>query len=158
MQKMVDANAAYLQKIIEALSGKVVSMLEYKLARKDVYLHSANLSALFQRMLSEPKSKQQSETKVQQFVVLNHILFSNFATVATTLLSREVKTYPEELVHLAKKAERKLIAENEEVLTENKLNAVTTLATSGDDILMKEQLQFIYTVSKDINKLSKAID
>jgi uncharacterized membrane protein (TIGR01666 family) len=158
MHKMVEANAAYLQKIIEALSGKVVSMLEYKLARKDVYLHSANLSALFQRMLSEPKSKQHSETKVQQFVVLNHILFSNFATVATTLLSREVRTYPEELVHLAKKAERKLTAGNEEVLTENKLNALTTLATSGDDILMKEQLQFIYTVSKDINKLSKAID
>ncbi len=158
MQKMIEANAAYLQKIIEALSGKVVSMLEYKLARKDVYLHSANLSALFQRMLSEPKSKQQSETKVQQFVVLNHILFSNFATVATTLLSREVRTYPEELLQLAKKAKRKLIAENEEVATENKLNPVATLATSGDDILMKEQLQFIYTVSKDINKLSKAID
>jgi len=157
MQKMVDANAAYLQKIIEALSGKVVSMLEYKLARRDVYLHSANLSALFQRMLSEPKSKQQSETKVQQFVVLNHILFSNFATVATTLLSREVKVYPEELLQLAKKVERKLlIGEKEEVRQEVKLNAPS--ATSGDDILMKEQLQFIYTVSNDIHKLIKTID
>ncbi len=157
MQKMVDANAAYLQKIIEALSGKVVSMLEYKLARRDVYLHSANLSALFQRMLSEPKSKQQSETKVQQFVVLNHILFSNFATVATTLLSREVKVYPEELLQLAKKVERKLlIGEKEEVRQEVKLNAPS--ATSRDDILMKEQLQFIYTVSNDIHKLIKTID
>lgn len=157
MQKMIEANAAYLQKIIEALSGKVVSMLEYKLARKDVYLHSANLSALFQRMLSEPKSKQQSESKVQQFVVLNHILFSNFATVATTLLSKEVKAYPEELVQLAKKAERNLIGEKEDMPREIKLNPPAGV-TSSDDVLMKEQLQFIYTVSNDIHKLIKTID
>ncbi len=69
MQEMLKANATYLQKIIEALSGKAVSMLDYKIARRDVYLHSANLSALFQRMLSQPKSKQQSETKMQRFVV-----------------------------------------------------------------------------------------
>ena len=30
-------------------------------------------------------------------------------------------------------------------------------AISGDDILMKEQLQFIYGVSKDIHKLTKTI-
>ncbi len=107
-------------------------------------------------MLTEPKSKQTSESKVQQFVVLNHILFSNFATVATTLLSREVKAYPEELLQLAKRAERKLIGKSEEFSREVQLNAV--VATSGDDVFMKEQLQFIYTVSKDIHKLTKTID
>lgn len=156
IQKMIEANAAYLQKIIEALSGKPISMLEYKLARKDVYLHSANLSALFQRMLSEPKSKQTSESKMQQFVVLNHILFSNLATVATTLLSREVKAHPEELLQLARKAERKLIGEKEEILREMQVNRIE--ASSPDDMLMKEQLQFIYTVSKDIHKLTNTID
>jgi len=157
MEKMIEANAAYLQKIIEALSGKVVSMLEYKLARRDVYLHSANLSALFQRMLSEPKSKQTSETKVQQFVVLNHILFSNIATVATTLLAREPKIYTEEMLQLAKKTERNLIGDKEELPREIKLNPVQVPDISRDDIQMKEQLQFIYTVSNDINKLIKTI-
>ncbi|MFN2439368.1 MAG: FUSC family membrane protein [Chitinophagaceae bacterium] len=156
IQKMIEANAAYLQKIIEALSGKPISMLEYKLARRDVYLHSANLSALFQRMLSEPKSKQTSESKMQQFVVLNHILFSNLATVATTLLSREVKAHPEELLQLARKAERKLIGEKEEIPREMQVNRIE--ASSPDDMLMKEQLQFIYTVSKDIHKLTNTID
>lgn len=156
MQNMVAANAAYLQKIIEALSGKTVSMLEYKLARREVYLHSANLSALFQRMLSEPKNKQHSESKVQQFVVLNHILFSNIATVATTLLSKEPKDYPEELLLLAKKAERKLVEEKAPV-QEARLNTVQVPPTSDDDSLMREQLQFIYNVSKDIDKLTRTI-
>jgi uncharacterized membrane protein YccC len=158
MQQMVQANAAYLQKIIEALSGKTVSMLEYKLARRDVYLHSANLSALFHRMLSEPKSKQQSESKVQQFVVLNHILFSNIATVATTLLAKEVMVYPDELLQLAKKAERKLAGDKETIFQEMKIQPVDTIVSSNDDVLMKEQLQFINTVSRDIDKLTKTID
>ncbi len=157
MQNMVAANAAYLQKIIEALSGKVVSTLEYKLARRDVYLHSANLSALFQRMLSEPKNKQHSESKVQQFVVLNHILFSNIATVATTLLAKDSKVYPEELLQLAKKTERKLVEEKEVSFPPGSLNTVEAPSISGDDLLMKEQLQFIYDVSKDINKLTRTI-
>ncbi len=157
MQAMLKANAAYLQKIIEALSGKAVSMLDYKIARRDVYLHSANLSALFQRMLSEPKSKQQSKTKVQQFVVLNHILFSNIATLATTLLSREPKPYPEELLSLAKKTEKKLV-EGEEASLPQLIQMPELVASSADDLLMKEQLQFIYNVSKDIDKLTRTIE
>lgn len=157
MQNMVAANAAYLQKIIEALSGKVVSTLEYKVARREVYLHSANLSALFQRMLSEPRSKQHPESKVQQFVVLNHILFSNIATIATTVLSKEARAYPDELLQLAKKAERKLIKEKEAPVNEIKPDTVVLSATSGDDALMREQLQFIYSVSRDIDKLANTI-
>ena len=39
MQGILKANAAYLQKIIDALCGKKPSVLEYKLARKEVYLN-----------------------------------------------------------------------------------------------------------------------
>src|SRR3569833_2894976 len=98
MRGLLKANVSYMKKIVEALSGHYISMLEYKLARKDVYLNSANLSAAFQRMLSEPKSKQGSKTQIHQFVVLNHILFSNIATIATTLLSKETKVYSYELI------------------------------------------------------------
>ncbi|MDB5207719.1 MAG: hypothetical protein JWR72_2794 [Flavisolibacter sp.] len=158
MHEMVKANAAYLQKIIEALSGKVVSTLEYKLARREVYLHSANLSALFQRMLSEPKSKQYSESKVQQFVVLNHILFSNIATVATTLLAKEPRAHGESLIQLARKSERKLTGVPGSNVQENTADFFDVATTSNDDALLKEQLEFIYSVSKDIDKLTKTID
>src|SRR5436189_1233530 len=105
---ILKANSLYLQIIIEALSGKKPTMLEYKLARKDVYLNSANLSAAFQRMLSEPKSKQKKEKDLHQFVVLNHILFSNIATLASTLLSKEDKVYSSELLQVAKRARTNL--------------------------------------------------
>jgi hypothetical protein len=153
-----------MQKILEALSGHKVSMLEYKLARKDVYLNSANLSAAFQRMLSEPKSKQSSETHVHQFVVLNHILFSNIANIATILLSKETRVYPPELIQLTSKSYLKLIDSckqfGEDVtpfLSRNEPVQTSEVILTGDDALMKEQLNFIYTVSSDIDKISHTI-
>lgn len=164
MKDMLKANVVYLQKIIEALSGQKVNMLEYKLARKNVYLNSANLSAAFQRMLSEPKNKQKAEKDIHQFVVLNHILFSNSATVATTLLSRNVRTYPAELIHLAKKTVATLNESSKKLgdaipVETLKKEPVYSNETEGnaDDLLMKEQLNFICKVSTDIDKTINAI-
>src|SRR5206468_664813 len=103
MAKMLEANLSYLQKIVDSLSGIPVSVLDYKLARKDVYVSSANLSAAFQRMLSEPKSKQLDSSKVHQFVVLNHILFSNVATVALSLLNKEKPANAQQLLQTARR-------------------------------------------------------
>lgn len=162
MMDITKANMIYLQKVIKALSGQQVSLIEYKLARKEVYLHSANLSAAFQRMLSEPKSKQSSRSQLQQFVVLNHILFSNIANIATTLLAKDRKEYPAELLHLARKAYsrldecRKKCGETEELPIVEESRTANTLMLA-DDELMKEQLQFIYKVSRDIDKSSNAL-
>jgi uncharacterized membrane protein YccC len=163
MQGILKANAAYLQKIIDALAGKKPNVLEYKLARKEVYLNTANLSAAFQRMLSEPKSKQRKEKDVHQFVVLNHILFSNIATVATTLLSKEEKTYPPELIQIAKKARTALCESSkrfgeETILTSGEARPANhEIILNTDDSLMKEQLNFINKLSVDIDKTTKAL-
>lgn len=164
MRGILKANAAYLQKIIDALSGKKPSMLEYKLARKEVYLNTANLSAAFQRMLSEPKSKQKKEKDVHQFVVLNHILFSNIATVATTLLTKETRIHSTELIQVARRAKATLCESSK------KFGDETLLTTSqefhpvkyesildSDDALMKEQLNFINKLTVDIDKTTKAL-
>ena len=164
MRDMLKANAAYLQKIIDALSGQKVEMLEYKLARKDVYVHSANLSAAFQRMISEPKSKQRSEKQAHQFVVLNHILFSNIASVTTMLLTKEQKIYPKELILLAKRAHtrlvegcRKLGDEKPEVVATEKMPGAEEPEYDRDELLLREQLQFINKLSIDIDKTAGAI-
>lgn len=162
MQGIVKANALYLQKIIQALSGEKVSMLEYKLARKEVYLNSANLSAAFQRMLSEPKSKQGPRSPMHQFVVLNHILFSNIATIATALLAKEPRVHSAELIQLAKKAYTKLDESGRKFGDGEGLPKLDDTLTSGsvaspDDELMKEQLNFIYSVSKDIDKVTSSV-
>jgi uncharacterized membrane protein (TIGR01666 family) len=157
MRDILQANMLYLQKIIKALSGHTVSTIEYKVARKEVYLHSANLSAAFQRMLSEPKSKQSSQSLMQQFVVLNHIFFSNVANIGTTLLTKDRKGYPPELLHLSKKVYKKLdegrkkFGEAEELpLPEEEVKGESK--QTDDDELLKEQLQFIHQLSKDITK------
>jgi uncharacterized membrane protein (TIGR01666 family) len=163
MKNLLKANAAYLHKILEALTGQKFSMLEYKLARKEVYLSSANLSAAFQRMLSEPKNKQNAVKDIQQFVVMNHILFSNIATVATTLIAKEARIYPEELTHLARKANQRILESTKrlgEDVEETKIPSTPMRIEKGetsDDRLMKEQLQFIVTVSENIDKVARVL-
>ena len=110
-------------------------------------------------MISEPKSKQTSRSQTQQFVVLNHILFSNIATITTMLLSKEAKPYHPELVQLARKAFSKLVKSFEQFGGEESLslpeeNVLASAAPSPDDALLKEQLTFIYNISKDIDRLT----
>jgi len=164
MQGIVRANANYLQNIVEALSGYKINMLDYKLARKDVYLNSANLSATFQRMLSEPKSKQGAEKDIHQFVVLNHILFSNTANLSAAVFSKERKTYPAELIIPGKKALNKLNEvrkklADETVMTSEvlKKNLSSEQTETADDRLIKEQFDFIYTLANDLDKTTTAI-
>jgi len=164
MQGIVRANANYLQKIIEALSGYGINMLDYKLARKDVYLNSANLSATFQRMLSEPKSKQGAEKDIHQFVVLNHILFSNTANLSAAVFSKEKRTYPPELTAPGKKALNKLSEVRKKLGDQitiapdiSKKNLPAEQIETADDRLMKEQLDFIYNLANDLEKTANAI-
>jgi len=164
MQGIVRANANYLQKIVDALSGYGINLLEYKLARKDVYLNSANLSATFQRMLSEPKSKQGAEKDIHQFVVLNHILFSNTANLSASVFAKEKIAYRPELIIPGKKALNKLNEvrkrlEDQTAITPepSKKNLASEEIGTADDRLIKEQLDFIYNLANDLEKTTNAI-
>jgi uncharacterized membrane protein (TIGR01666 family) len=164
VEGMLKANAKYLLKVVEALMGRKVSILDYKLARKEVYVSSANLTSAFQRMLSEPKSKQTSQSQLHQFVVLNYILFSNTATAAATVLNKENKTFSEELVNTAKATIHKLndsihrFNEQETIeLPKTEMPIAAEAVVTKDDVLMKEQLEFIHRLSIDIDKAAKAI-
>jgi uncharacterized membrane protein YccC len=84
MVATLQANLAYLRQLADRLAGRPQTPTAYKLTRKQVYVASANLAAAFQRMISEPKSKQRRPTEVHEFVVLNHILSSNIASVTAS--------------------------------------------------------------------------
>ncbi|MDQ3551680.1 MAG: FUSC family protein [Bacteroidota bacterium] len=159
MINMLRSNSEYLEKLVLVLAGKQVKTLDYKLARKEVYIHSANLSAAFQRMISEPKSKQANKKQLHQFVVLNHILFSNIATVASNLLEREKQEYVPELYQLTKRAhtkleESRLKMEKEKLPMAIKENLVeiTPHHPIKDYELLKDQLSFILNVCTDLSK------
>lgn len=169
LRDVLEANRNYLRKLTDSLSGKPLTPTDYKLARKEVYVNSANLSAAFQRMTSEPQSKQWHKNDIYEFVVLNHILSSNIATVASTRLNAEATpACPPEMLRPVR---RSLTVLNESLkkLDPEAARAVSEPAapeTVGpdasepgkiDDRPLKEQLDFIQKISQDINKLTDTI-
>ena len=118
-------------------------------------------------MLSEPKSKQSDSKKVHQFVVLNHILFSNMATVATTLVRKEPRLHPHQVITAAKHALSQLKevaakSEGVEIIENNFIPSVQPMVhepdiISADDVLLKNQFDFISRTVKDIEKIVTTI-
>ncbi|MBB6108813.1 TIGR01666 family membrane protein [Mucilaginibacter lappiensis] len=166
LRDVIVANINYLITIAESLSGKITGTTLYKLARKDVYVKSANLSAAFERMTSEPKSKQRKVKEVHKFVVLNHILSSYIANIASGLVKKESQLPHAEALKLVKKSISVLNESNKKLLgqpIEFNIGKTTTVSDtekvelSAEDALLKEQLGFINKISYDIAKITDNI-
>jgi len=167
MKAILHANIRYLQLLLDSLSGGTISSVEYKLTRKEVYVTSANLSAAFERMLSEPKHKQRNEKLVYEFVVLNHILSANIATITSAQLANQPGCYPTTLQRPIKRALfslteslRRLGTTAEKPIQDSAgvpLPALPVMDNSLDPLL-SDQLAFIQQVSSDIGKLVERVD
>jgi uncharacterized membrane protein (TIGR01666 family) len=162
MREVLIANYHYLHNVAEALSGKKSDVLSYKLARKDVYVSSANLGSAFQRMLTEPKSKQQNIKEYHKFVVLNHMLSSYIATLMTTLHqadsididSNHIKLIRKSLYILSdviKKMDSPGFNELEITISDVK----TDISPSSEAKLLSEQLELVHKLTLDIQKLGQ---
>ncbi|AUD00373.1 FUSC family protein [Spirosoma pollinicola] len=167
LRAILHANIRYMQLLLDSLSGRRINLVEYKLARKEVYVTSANLSAAFDRMISEPKHKQRNEKLIYEFVVLNHILSANVATITSAQLTQEPTVYPTAFVRPVKRALftlteslRRLDKSTKKPVPESTVQA--SITTSGSPIhtdpLLSEQLNFIQQVSSDIGKLVERVD
>lgn len=167
LRDVICANANYLSKIAEYICGRVVDTTEYKLARKDVFLKSGNLSAAFERMTSEPKSKQKNVKEIHKFVVLNHILSSYIATIASEFIGKKLPAPQPETGRAVKKS-LAILNDISIKLGGQKVAAVTELPFISDNIrtkadminnnnLLKEQLGFINKISNDIARVTDNI-
>jgi len=168
LRQVVCANINYLVKIAESISGKTVDTTEYKLARKDVFVKSGNLSAAFERMTSEPKSKQKLVKEVHKLVVLNHILSSYIATVASELIGKTVRASQPDIIKSIKKSlailndtSKKLGGEKTDFVADKQ--AVVNMDNKPellvpDDHLLKEQLGFINKISMDIARVTEGFN
>jgi len=163
LAEVIYANANYVVKIAESITGKKVTTTDYKLARKDVYVKSANLSAMFERMTSEPKSKQKNVKDIHKFVVLNHILSSYIATVASEITVKNLHTAQADNLKLVKKsiatlneASKKLFGQKVEFIGEKAPETTEVTLTTADNLL-KEQLGFINKISNDIARVTDNI-
>lgn len=160
MREALVANYHYLLKVADELAERPFDITSYKLARKDVYVSSANLGSAFQRMQSEPKSKQQNNKDIHKFVVLNHILSSYIATLITNLQMADkpdtndshVKLIRKSLYTLSeviKKMGMKDFREAEVRFPE----VASDAAATKDQYLLYEQLDYINKLILDIQKL-----
>lgn len=167
MYQVLKANYSYLLNVAEILAGKSLDVTNYKLRRKAVYVSSANIGATFQRMLSEPKSKQKNIRDLHKFVVLNHILSSYTATLISTLQQLEEGTINAEHLKLIRKSLHNLnevILKLEETgitpsksvdihIPANRLDGGSP-ASDHDARLLTDQLELVKTITRDIEKVS----
>lgn len=159
---VLKANIHYLLKLKIIFSGNKIASLDYKLVRKELLVSTANLAAALHRMLSEPKSKQRHLKEIYEFVVLNNVLSSNIASLTATTY-RDEKYYPKEFLGPVNKSiailEKNLHQLDNnyspEMQQTNLISSFNDIKTS--DINMKEQLEFIYKVTNDIDKLTTII-
>ncbi|GAB3852349.1 FUSC family membrane protein [Hymenobacter terrigena] len=166
MAAALRANLAYLRQLADRLAGRPLSANNYRLLRKEVYVSGANLAAAFQRMLTEPKSKQHHPTETHEFVVLNHILSSNIAALTGTLreAAPAVPPFPPESRRALTSAVAALSKSLARIAPATAPPAVELAApepnisvAAADDKLLLEQLTFLQKVSGDIGKITEVL-
>ena len=166
MAAALRANLLYLRQLADRLAGRPLPPNEYRLLRKNVYVSGANLAAAFQRMLTEPKSKQRRPTETHEFVVLNHILSANIAALTGTL--REAAPAVPAFAPDSRRALTSALAALQKSLRRMAPTAevpalelapaepgVSVVAT--DDKSLLEQLTFLQKVSGDIGKVTDVL-
>lgn len=164
--EMIEANLAYYHQVSTYYFGQQYDKIPYKIIRKEVYVRSANLASAFQRMFSEPKSKQLSIKEIHKFSVLNHLMSSYVATLALYIMEhKEEIPAIEGLKEIASNSEKLL---NEAMMTliknentagvELKILPLKHIFKEDDDaLLIAEQFIDLQKVAFDIYKISEKI-
>lgn len=161
MQQVLKANIDYLYKLKDMMCGRQIPQLDYKLVRKELYVSIANLSAAFHRMLNDPKSKQQNRRQADQFVVLNHILSSNVASLASEIKDGGEKNYPKDILQKTTRAIRTMEETLQTLDTDyepenNSTEPVKQPSTNvSTNLQLHNHLDFINKIAGDINKTTK---
>ena len=162
MAEVLRANINYLQKLLDLFCNKNDSPAHYKLVRKEVFVSTANLSAAFHRMLSEPKSKQRNGKEIYEFVIFNHVLSSNIAGLIANNSPKAQHQYSKEILQLLKRSKKNLeecvlILDKQSLTQQNETNNYESIQTEKADKQLLEQLEFIYKLTKDITNVTHAI-
>ncbi len=161
MRKQLIANYQYLAMLAERLRGLGKDEVEYKLKRKEVYVSTANMSSAYQRMLSEPRSKQKNVREASKFLVLNHKLYSYAAILIATVDNGGYTDVNPIHFKLLRKALFRLWEAIELLKTTGDddfrepdlrmpTHAVNDLDQDADDKLIREQLDFVNNTAADI--------
>lgn len=160
---LLKANLNYLVQIVSKYQRAHFSITNYKLARKEVYVQSANLASAFQKMLQEPKRKQKNLSQVYQFLVLNNILSSGLSTLSLEFDEADVPEAVPDTVKMIRKSYNMLRTAIENMDPETTIEDLNLLktednldSTTSEDSLILDQLSLIYKTASDIEKLTRS--
>ncbi len=186
MESSVKANKAFLHCITAFYQRKGKVSTNYKISRKEAFLETSNLSAVFQRMAQEPISKQKNLEKTYELVVLNHIFLSSLASLSTYIQNNNTTEASEIFKTSAQKIEENLelmlqalgddkskvayhIPEDGSVATEaskmwqqkyeqHSNAADATKRNRQEAHLVTEQMQWLFSLSQKMLQLSGEIE
>lgn len=166
MLDTLKANMNYFEQVTYLYTDEVHNMTNYKVARKEVYVTTANLASMFQRMFSEPKSKQLLIKELHQFTGLNHLLSSYVATLSlyhkehAFMVSdaEDLKPVINNTIYLMNLSLEALLKHTEEIsnvpLIRQQLGTESFLE---NEVIIHEQFDLIQKVAYDIFKLCEKI-
>jgi uncharacterized membrane protein YccC len=83
IENSIKAIRDYLVQISIFYNNKQTINSNYRLARNQAFIEIGNLMASFQRMLQEPKSKQNNLQQVYKITVINNAMLSSAASIGT---------------------------------------------------------------------------
>jgi uncharacterized membrane protein (TIGR01666 family) len=165
MRKLLISNYRYLAQALQIIAGKPLEVTAYKLARKEVYVDTANMASVFQRMITEPKNKQKNSKDLNKFVVFNHILSSYSVTLLQTVKQADNQVLTSEHVRLLRRTltllaqSIRLLPDESDDFQETDIAIPENLdennIPSEDIVLIKEQLEFLKRIAGDIQKVTE---
>lgn len=185
IEKSVRANRDFLHHIGAYYTNKGKASTAYKIARKNAFLETSNLTSAFQSMAQEPKSKQKNIADIYELVVLNHTFLSALASLST-YIQQNTTTEASETFKLALHSIDKNLAhviasltaaKTGEVVSEEAnpvafsellrgMQPVKLLPTETglqlkrnhqEAYLILEQLQWLFSISEDMRKLTRSL-
>ena len=158
MAAVLRANQAYLRQVAARLAAPAgPAPTAYRLARKNVYVATANLAAAFQRMLSEPKRTHRQPTAVYEFVVLNYTLAAGAAALAAADPGPEFTPATRRALVGAQGALATALRHLVPAAPEPEAASPPAAVLAPDDPTWREQLAFLQRVSGDISKAAEAV-
>ena len=168
IQKALIADYEFIFLIFKKLADNDVSTTDYKLARKDIFIAMANINSVFQRVISEPKGKQENAKELNKFTIFNQsfvsysvglvkVIQKNNSVILTSehirlmkkilqLLLQNIRLYGEyETDHLMKtiQFQEKTIAYTE----------IETEALQNESELIEDLLEYLYEIVYDFTKV-----
>ena len=94
--KTIENNLRFLKEIDRLYHNKGIASTEFKLARKEAFLGVGNLNAAYQRLIQEPKSRQENLSEIYELVTINNTFLSSLSSLGMFIRSNKTGEVPKQ--------------------------------------------------------------